>query len=137
MAANRLIPKNFEDEDEEFLEPAEVIRRLRAEFAVIEIDKDAAKEMIDHRIAYIEEQLAEGHDPSRQYHETLDRLRSGIDDAHLVYISDEPNSKAAFLTTVVMPNEPLFFGYQSAAQEKAAPKLLRRCAKALGYDIEK
>ena len=136
MAANRLIPKNFEDEDEEFLEPAEVLRRLRVEFAVVEVDKDAAREMVQQRIDYIEQRLSEGHDPWREYDETLERLRSGIDDAHLVYFSDEPDAKAAFLNTLVMPNEPLFFGYESAAQEKAAPKLLRRCAKALGYDLE-
>src|SRR4029079_14400665 len=130
-----LIPKNFE-EDEEFLDPAEVIRRLRVEFAVVEVDKHAAREMVQQRIDYIEEQLSEGHDPWREYDETSQRLRSGIDDAHLVYFSDEPDAKAKFLTTVVMTKEPLFFGYESGAQERAAPKLLRRCAKALGYDLE-
>ena len=137
MAAHRLVPKNFEDEDEEFLAPDEVIRRLRIEFKIVETDKDSAREMVQERINYIEQELAEGRDPWRENNETLQRLRDGIDDAYNVYFADEPEPTAAFLMTVVMPNEPLFFGYESAKQEQASKKLLQRCARALGYDVEK
>jgi hypothetical protein len=137
MAADRIVPKDFEDEDEEFLEPDEVIRRLRAEFRVVEVNKDYAKEMVQGRIAEIERHSAEGFDPWLENDETLERLRSGIDNAYGVYVVDEPDTKDAFLTTVVMPNEPFFFGYISADHQRKSRPLLERFAKALDYDIEK
>jgi hypothetical protein len=136
MSADRLVPQTFEDVDEEFLAPDEIIRRLRAEFPVVEIDKDAAIEMIQERLDYAERKIARGDDPYPETEEKLARLRSGINDAYLVSLADDPKTKTKYLQTVVMPCEPLFFGYTSDKHQQASKPLLKRCAKALDYYIE-
>jgi hypothetical protein len=137
MAADRLVPKDLEEEDEQFLEPDEVLRRLRAEFPVVEINQDYGREMVQERIDFIERRSSEGLDPWLENDKTLERLRCGINSALGVYFADEPDAEFAYLTTVVMQNEPLFFGYTSDEHQQNARPLLKRAAKALGYDIEK
>ena len=60
MAADRLVPMSFEEDDEEFLSPQETIRRLRNEFKTVEIDKQTARKMVEERIKDIRRQMDAG-----------------------------------------------------------------------------
>ena len=54
-----------------------------------------------------------------------------------VYVrcGDNPGSETDYLSTVVIPGEPIIFEYDSKAHAQASRALLQRLAKVLGYKI--
>lgn len=124
---------------DEFLSPEEIIARLQKTFKNVVVDKKAGKRNILGRIEHFEKVLASGTNKfwsKESIQNAIKRLASLLDDAYRITITDEKNPGNAYLTTVVMPNSKLFFGYSSDEQMAESALLLERCAKALGYEIE-
>ncbi len=121
--AHRLSPKP----GRRHLTPSEVIRRLREEFAIVEADRDAGADHVGDMIA----QFLRMHAPQ----EIIEAHRKAQPEAIRVTVADEPEAEA-FLSFVTMPEAGLFIDYHSSQHEQATEGLLRRCAEALGYEIE-
>lgn len=121
--AHRLTPRPGQP----FLSPSEVVRRLRVEFARVEADPNAGADHVGDMIAQFLRMRAP--------QEIVEVHRRVQEQAVRVEVADEPTGEA-FLTFVAMPGEGLFIDYHSDAHEEASRELLRRCAEALGYEIE-
>ena len=130
-AAHRLVARN----DQHFFNPLVVVKRLESEFAYVEADEAAGHRHVLDMMSQLE--TSKGNRRTLVYDERRERLNTVKDRAVYVHFGDDPSSETVYLCTVVIPGEPLVFQYESAAHESAAWLLLKRCAKVLGYDIDK
>lgn len=129
--AHRLVARN----DQHFFSPLVVVKRLESEFAYVEADEAAGHRHILEMMSQLE--ASKGNRRTFVCDERRERLNTVKDRAVYVHFGDDPSSETEYLCTVVIPGEPLVFQYESAAHESAAWLLLKRCAKVLGYDIDK
>jgi hypothetical protein len=129
MAHRKLFPKSGNP----YLTPAEVIARLQAHFGYVETDPQRGADHVDSMVAQLARMQFLSPPPATP--EQIERLRSVRSQAVLVVFSDDASSEYAYLTTTLIPGEPLFFGFSSANQEEASAELLERCASVLGYEI--
>jgi hypothetical protein len=109
------------------LDPAEVVRRVRAVFVLVEADRAAGARHVDDMIAAFQRMNA-----SERVVEAHRQMR---DDTIALFITDNPTSEVAYLKFAAMPEQGLLIGYHSRQHEDAARPLLERCAEALGYEI--
>lgn len=129
MGHRKLFPKS----GNKYLSPSEVITRLQAHFEHVEINQHQGATHVDKMVDQLTRMRFLSPPPATP--EDIERLRSYRSQAVFVKFCDEPDSEHAYLTTTVIPGEPLFFGFSSSDQEEAAAKLLERCALILGYEI--
>ena len=126
---HRLVPVN----GHRFLSPLLVVMRLASAFAYIEADEALGRR---HVLEMMKQLVPSRHGRRHPTHdERVAHLDKVKDRAVYVHFGDAPSSETDYLCAVVIPEEPLVFEYESAAHERAARPLLRRCAKILGYDI--
>ena len=115
-----------------FLAPAEVARRLRLEFAALDVSAEKGREYVRDLLTRVLELRARGVDRGDDY---VHRLQRAEPVSVFLFIADDPYAEDAHLSCCCMPGEPLFFSYTSGAHEDAARPLLERCARVLAYDI--
>jgi hypothetical protein len=131
MAHNKLSP-----DDDEFLTPMEVIRRLKNEFRFVQADKDKGKADLQERIWYLQELKSEGKNPfGMSIDKQIALHEERLDSAVNITFSDDAQFEKGVLNTTLVPDEPIFFGYTSRSHEEACWPLVQRCAKVLGYEI--
>jgi hypothetical protein len=123
MAYIKLLPPT----DGEAMPVIEVIRRLRDEFGVVELDPDAGQD-------YVAEMIAATHRwshavPGKQ--EQLEHLKKSQQAAVLVAFGDDHGTVAQCL---LMPGWDLLFDKREELEGPARP-LLTRAAVALGYRL--
>lgn len=126
--AHRLVPRD----GRRYLSPRVVVSRLLSEFSNVSSSEKDGRRYVHGIIQQLHAIKRVGKVPVDS--DYLDRLGKAQNDAIYVYFADW-NSETAYLSTAVIPGEPLFFYYSSSAHEKAAKTLLLRCAEALDYDI--
>lgn len=126
--AHRLNPRDGRP----YLSPRAVVARLQSVFPYVAWSEEDGRRYVGGIIRQLQAIKQTGNIPVDS--EYLDRLERAQNGAIYVYFEDW-NSEAAFLSTAVIPGEPLFFHYSSSAHEQAAKTLLLRCAEALDYDI--
>ena len=119
--AHRLDPP----EGRPYLDPEEVVRRLRDEFAHCEADADQGADIVGDMVA----KLIELNAPQQ----IIDTAMAGRDRSLRVTVADDALSDV-YLSFVVRPGAGLLIGYYSGRHEVAARPVLERCARALGYD---
>ncbi len=119
--------KLFPPEDGDTLPVADVIQRLRDEFAVVEADPEEGK---DHVAGMIVATLRFS-DALPWKQERLEWLQSVQDSAVYVSFGDDLGTVAG---CCVMPDDALFFGDDDAVAGPARP-LVERAAAALGYTL--
>lgn len=110
-----------------------VISRLNREFRYFEADEDMGRRHMEQLLACYESSMK--HTFSVQRQRFLHRLAKGVCGAVYVQFGDNPGSNTEYLETVLIPTEPIVFGYQSAEHQVTAAPLLKRCASVLGYEI--
>lgn len=119
--------KLFPREGDRYLKPDEVALRLADEFAICEVDREAAYEMVGDMIAKLIQLKAP--------QEVIDRAVEGRASALMVFVADaEESAKKAYLNLNVRPEEGILIGYSSRSHEQSTWPLVERCAKALGYE---
>jgi hypothetical protein len=126
--AHRLAPRD----GHRYLSPRVVVSRLLSKFSLVSSSEEDGRcyvRGIIQQLHVIKKMGSISVDS-----EYLDRLEKAQNGAIYVYFADW-DFETAFLSTVVIPGEPLFFHYLSNAHEKAAKSLLMRCAEALEYEI--
>jgi hypothetical protein len=116
-----------------YLSPRVVVTRLEAEFAYVESSEEDGRRHVRGIVRQLQAIKEIGDIPVDTEH--LDRLKRAQNGAIYVYFGDDPSSETAYLSTAVIPGEPLFIDYASRAHEQAAQTLLLRCADVLGYDV--
>jgi hypothetical protein len=121
--AHRLDPP----EADQALDPAEVVRRLRAEFSHVEADAPAGAEVVAAMIRQFERMNVPP--PVVEEHHRL--LPSAI----RIVVADAPDFEDAYLCFTALPGRGFLVGYHSARHERESGGLLERCARALGYEI--
>jgi hypothetical protein len=126
--AHRLVPR----EGQPYLTPRVVVARLLSEFPYVTSSNEGGRGYVRGIIRQLRAIKQSG--DSRVDSEYLDRLERVQDGAIYVHFEDW-NSEAIYLSTAVIPGEPLCFFYSSSKHEQAAKTLLLRCAAALDYDI--
>src|SRR5512134_3309586 len=109
--------------------PREVARRLRATFKYVRASRKLAREMIDDSIQYLRQLKRKGTLAGAEVNQRIERLRRHRRGALWVHIADRAADSLAFLQTLIVRGESLFFGYCSMEHERAAAPLLKRCAK--------
>jgi hypothetical protein len=119
--------KLFPPEGREALPVAEIIRRLRDEFAVVEADPDKGQDHVADMIAA----TLRFSDALPHKQEQLAPLQSVQEDAVYVTFGDELDPVAC---CCLMHDSELFFGYPDEVHGPARP-LVERCATALGYEL--
>ena len=127
--AHRLIARD----GHRYLSPRVVVTRLESEFAYVEASEEDGRRHVRGLIRQLHAIRQTGDIPVDNEH--LERLKKAQSSAIYVYFGDDPSSEIAYLSTAVIPGEPLFFDYSSRAHEAAAQTLLLRCVDALGYDV--
>jgi hypothetical protein len=120
--AHRLEPRKGRP----YLDPEEVVRRLRDEFVHCEADADAGADITGDMIAKLIELKAP--------QEIIDAAVAGRERALRITVADDAATDD-YLSFVVQPDEGPFIGYYSAQHEAATRPLLERCARTLGYKI--
>src|SRR4051794_29649398 len=111
-----------------YLEPQEIVRRLRAEFEFVEADDDAGKEVVADMIKQFQRMKAP--------QEMIDAHRAMLGKAIRIVVSDREDFEDDYLTFTAMPNGDPFIGYSSGQHEDAAAPLLERACKILRYSAE-
>ena len=120
--SHRLCPP----EGRPFLEPEEVVERLREEFAFCDADQDQGADDVGDMIAKLIELKA----PKP----IIDAAIAGRDRSYSVTVADDMASEN-YLSFIVRPGEGPLIGYHSGQHEEAVRSLLERCARALDYEI--
>ena len=118
---------------ESFINVPIVISRVEHEFAYMESDAELGRRHVAKMIGEIDAQLG-GRKVAGQ-NERVRYLAEAQNRAVYVRCGDNPGSETDYLSTVVVPGEPIIFEYDSKAHEQASRALLHRFAKALGYKI--
>lgn len=114
--------------DNEFLEPKEVLRRLRAEFDFVEADADAGTEHVANMLA----QFRRMHAPA----EIVEAHRAMLGKAIRIVVSDRDNFEDDYLLFTALPNEALFVDYCSRQHQDTATALLERVCRILRYQAK-
>ena len=112
----------------EYLEPKEIVRRLRAEFEFVEADADAGTEVVADMIKQFQRMKAP--------QEMIEAHRAMLGKAIRIVVSDREDFEDDYLTFTAMPNGDPFIGYSSGEHEDAAAPLLERACKILRYRAE-
>jgi hypothetical protein len=115
-----------------YLNPRVVVARLQSEFARVASSEQDGRRYVRGIIRQLQAIKQVGDIAVDS--EYLDRLVKAQDGAIYVYFEDW-SGETAYLSTAVIPGEPLIFHCSSSAQEQATRDLLVRCAKVLDYDI--
>ena len=102
---DRLVPEEFEDDGEEFLSPREVLRRLRREFRILQVDKKRGHEFIEGSIKHLEKLKSKGHVDG----ERSNRLYAIAQQAHYIYFADQEKPGLSYLTTILAPQRAALF----------------------------
>jgi len=109
-----------------------VVARLQSEFPYVASSEEDGRRYVRAIVKQLSAIKQIGEIPvDSEYLDRLDRAQNG---AIYVYFED-PSCATTYLSTVVIPGEPLFFYYSSSAHERATQALLSRCAAALDYEI--
>lgn len=125
-----------------FLEPPDgetfvsvpiVISRVEREFPYMESDAELGRRHVAQMIGEIDAQLG-GRKVAGQS-ERAKYLGEAQNRAVYLRCGDNPSSETDYLSTVIVPGEPIIFEYDSKAHEQASRALLQRFAKVLGYKI--
>jgi hypothetical protein len=119
--AHQLSPLN----EGEYLEPKEIVRRLRAEFAFVEADADAGNDVLADMLKQFQRMKAP--------QEIIDAHRAMIGRAVRVVVSDREGFEDDYIAFTAMPNGGPFISYSSGQHEDAAAPLLERVCKILRY----
>ena len=130
MAHHRLFPRPGHP----FLTPADAISRMASAFRSVRTDPHRGAAHVRQMVRQLRRMSHLTPPPATE--EEIARLAELERESLFVTIADDPDSNVAYLTTCVIPGEPLFFGYSSSEHERAASPILVRCAEALGYEIE-
>lgn len=118
----------FPFEGSPYLKPDEVARRLREEFTICEVDREAAYEIVGDMIAKLIQLKA----PQT----VIDRAVAGRAGSLMIFIADdEQSAKEVYLNLNVRPDDGILIGYSSRSHEQSVWPLVERCAKALNYEI--
>jgi hypothetical protein len=120
--AHRLMPHPGQD----FLEPEEVIERLKDEFDDVIADREQGADDVGSMIAKFIELKA-----PQQF---IDECLAGQDRSYWVSVADDPTSEDD-ISFIIQPGVGPLIGYRSKQHEDAARPLLERCAAALNYQI--
>lgn len=102
----------------------EVVRRLRAEFARVDVTQDSVK-------AYAESVSRSFREAGRPEH--ADRVDAAKDRGVCIQIVDGNPQQP--LVLIVLPGIPIMTGFASVEHLEAVQPLLRRAATQLGYDV--
>ncbi len=129
MAHRKLVPKSGST----YLSPSEVIARLQSHFKHVEIDQRQGEAHVDKMVDQLTRMQFLTPPPATP--EEIERLRSLRAQAVFVMFCDDSDSEHSYLTTTVIPGEPLFVGFSSSDHEEASARLLEECAMILGYDV--
>lgn len=108
-----------------WLEVEEVVRRLRSEFARIELTTQGVKEYADG--------LSQSYRKQGQG-AAADRVDAARDQGACVLVMDGPPDHAFVL--MLLPGIPIMAGFVSTENLEAMQPNLRRCAAVLGYDLK-
>lgn len=113
---------------------ADVVGVLRSTFSHVEVDETEGAKAAASKIAWIEKsppRLFLGrHEEALAYARRLRALKPG--EAVVVRFGDD---RRLLATAIVMPEEPICFGYASAAEERALLPLISRLAAAMGAEL--
>ncbi|TWT47220.1 hypothetical protein [Botrimarina hoheduenensis] len=129
-------PKSLAPEDDSFLPVEEVITRLRKVFSYVVADAEKGAASIDGTIEYYEKRKRHSVDADEHYDAIIEELRSHRSRSYMLTLADSEDYGDAYLTTVVEPDKPIFFGFSSPEHERKALPMVQRFADATGYDIE-
>src|SRR5262245_2964556 len=135
--AHRLAPRN----GGVFLPPAEVVKRAREEFAYADADAEAGADHVGDMIAHflrMKAGYARWKNPPSDaagLDGMIARLEAIRQDAVMLTFGDDPTSEYAYVSSAILPEEPLFIGYCCGQHEDEASPLVRRFAATLQYDL--
>jgi hypothetical protein len=117
-----------------FPSATEVARRLETEFAYVKTDAKDGQKQARSRAEWIERAPARiflgRHQEALVGAARLRNLPPG--EALTIEFGDDPKTAKRI---VVIPGEPIHFGYASKRDEAASTSLVERCAKALDCDV--
>jgi hypothetical protein len=110
----------------------EVIRRLDASFAHVELDVDRASRDLSDSLRYMA-----GVGPPQFADEDIQRARRSLGRSVHVVIADDAKADLAYVSFLLEPEyEKIFIDYESAEHENASRELVQRLARILDYDAE-
>jgi hypothetical protein len=121
----------------EYIQPEEVVRRLRVEFEYVDADAEKGMSyllgMID-RFEKMKPELAQMYKSANFDMPTHIRaLRSMLGKAIYIVVSDRADFQNDYIRFVAMPDTAPLIGYSSGEHENAAAPLLKRLCSVLGY----
>lgn len=111
-----------------YLEPQEIVRRLRAEFDFVEADPDAGTEHVVDMIKQFQRM--------EMPQEVIDEHRAMLGKAISIIVSDREDFEDDYFSFTAMPGGYPFIGYSSLHHEEAAAPLVERACKILRYRAE-
>ena len=122
--AHRLSPVT----DGNYLEPKEIVRRMRAEFNYVQADADAGTEVVADMLKQFERMKA----PIT----IIEAHRAMLGKSISIEVYDREDYEYDYLTFTAMPKNDLLIGYSSLQHEEAAAPLLERVCKILRYQAK-
>jgi hypothetical protein len=130
----------FPNIDDQYLQPEEIVRRLRAEFEYVDADPEEGMsyllEMID-RFEKMTPEMAQMYQRVNLDVPThIQSLRSMLGKAIYIVVSDRSDFQNDYIRFVAMPDTAPLIGYSSGEHEDAAAPLLKRMCGILGYRAE-
>jgi len=110
-----------------------VLSRIQREFAYVETDEELGRLHVGQMI----EEIASQVEGSRVNSESGRLRHLGQAQTHAVYVrcGDNPTSETVYLSTVLIPGDPIKSNYESGRHAEDSRHLLQRFARAIGYKI--
>ncbi len=115
-----------------FLSPEEVVRRLRDEFEIADVDAEEGRDQAQNMLLQLIKMQQGGLSGCE---EKIERTQKVQADALMVTVSDEPQSENALLRFLLIPDSEIIVTYYSGEHQRLAEPLLKRCSEVLGYPI--
>jgi len=114
-----------------YLNPAEVVARMQAEFAYVETSEEGAR---NHVLAWLE-QLAFVSEGGRSASVELyvDQLERYQDEARFVHFGDDLGAGGVLLSLLMVPHQPLII--DAHGEDEETWFLIYRCAGVLDYEV--
>ena len=129
-------PKTVEPADGEYLDICELVSVLTDEFSYLVLDSSRGREGNDAIVEYYQRRKSISVDADAQFDAIIDDFVSKRDRSWHLIIADRSNFKESHLSTLVVPDHPIYFGFSSPEHEAAGLPLFDLFSHSTGYEVE-
>lgn len=129
-------PISLSPEDGEYLACEETIARCTAKFSYMIVDAGQGEAGVDSIVECYARRRKGALDADDQFDEIAERFCDKRGESYQLLLADREQYGDEYISTLLMPEESVFFAFSSDLHERCARPLVERFAKVVGYTAE-